>query len=291
MRYSQLFSYASRLRTLGNEIILAGLRRHGVVGIVPSHGDILHILLHDGSCTMSELARRIGRTRSTVTALVRKLEQAGYVQQLTDTSDGRGRRVLLTPQGRALQPVFAQISADLAALVSRRLTDDEAAQLERLLAKCLQSPDAGDAPQPSPAAAHTTSPTQGRVFMSNYRTTHIDLQASRTELHDLLQLTGCEVSCNTLPKGASIPFVHAHKHNEELYIILDGAGTLFVDGQEMPISKGDCIRIDPAGMRCLCASPEQALHYLCIQTKAGSLEGYTMTDGLMPADAAKPSWL
>ena len=37
MRYSQLFSYASRLRTLGNEIILAGLRRHGVVGIVPSY--------------------------------------------------------------------------------------------------------------------------------------------------------------------------------------------------------------------------------------------------------------
>lgn len=143
MRYRQLFSYASRLRTLGNEHILSGLRRHGVVGIVPSHGDILHILLHDESCTMSELARRIGRTKSTVTALVRKLEQAGYVQQLTDTSDGRGRRVLLTPQGRALQPVFAQISADLDALVSRRLTDDETAQLERLLAKCLQPPDAG----------------------------------------------------------------------------------------------------------------------------------------------------
>lgn len=57
-----------------------------------------------------------------------------------------------------------------------------------------------------------------------------------------------------------------------------------------PLS-GGCIRIDPAGMRCLCASPEQALHYLCIQTKAGSLEGYTMTDGLMSVDAAKPSWL
>ncbi len=41
--------------------------------------------------------------------------------------------------------------------------------------------------------------------MSNYRTAHIDLQASRTELHVLLQLTGCEVSCNTLPKGACIP--------------------------------------------------------------------------------------
>ena len=82
--------------------------------------------------------------------------------------------------------------------------------------------------------------------MSNYSMKRVDLHAGRVELHELLQLTGCEVSCNTLPQGASVPFVHHHTNNEELYIVLDGAGTLFIDGEELPLAAGDCLFV-PAG--------------------------------------------
>ena len=58
--------------------------------------------------------------------------------------------------------------------------------------------------------------------MSQYKLDCIDLSASRTELHDLLSLTGAEISCNNLPAGVSVPFVHAHKHNEEVYLVLEG---------------------------------------------------------------------
>ncbi|WP_299393422.1 cupin domain-containing protein [uncultured Desulfovibrio sp.] len=127
--------------------------------------------------------------------------------------------------------------------------------------------------------------------MSNYSMKRVDLNAGRVELHDLLQLTGCEVSCNTLPQGASIPFVHRHKDNEELYIVLDGAGMLFIDGEELPLGKGDCFRIAPAGARCIRAAGDCALRYLCIQTKAGSLEGYTMSDGVVEEGGDRPGWL
>ena len=45
-------------------------------------------------------------------------------------------------------------------------------------------------------------------------------QEARIELHDLLGLTGAEISINTLPAGASVPFVHSHKQNEEIYAVL-----------------------------------------------------------------------
>lgn len=127
--------------------------------------------------------------------------------------------------------------------------------------------------------------------MSNYSLKHVDLNAGRVELHDLLELTGCEVSCNTLPQGASVPFVHHHAGNEELYIVLDGAGMLFIDGEERPIGRGDCFRIAPAGARCIRAAGDSALRYLCIQARAGSLEGYTMSDGVIEESGDKPSWL
>lgn len=34
---------------------------------------------------------------------------------------------------------------------------------------------------------------------------------NRTELHEKLALTGAEISLNTLPAGANVPFVHSHK--------------------------------------------------------------------------------
>ena len=145
MHYRSIFAYASRLRSLGNELIVDGLRQRGADGIVPSHGDIVHVLLHTESCSMSELARRIGRTKSTVTVLVRKLEQAGYVRRERDASDARGVRISLTVRGKALEPAFQEISDRLESLIRERLSDDEAVRLEELLAKCAGfSPDRKD---------------------------------------------------------------------------------------------------------------------------------------------------
>ncbi|MDM8087893.1 cupin domain-containing protein [Parasutterella secunda] len=127
--------------------------------------------------------------------------------------------------------------------------------------------------------------------MKNAKLQHVDMTASRTELHELLSLTGTEVSINNLPAGVNIPFVHAHTNNEELYIVLSGKGSFFVDGEEFLISEGDCLRVDPKGERCLKAADDSALRYLCIQSRAGSLQGYTMSDGIISEEFKKPSWL
>ena len=67
--------------------------------------------------------------------------------------------------------------------------------------------------------------------MAQYKLAHIDMKGNRGELHDALNLTGAEVSCNTLPAGASVPFVHHHTQNEEIYLILEGKGLLYIDGE------------------------------------------------------------
>ena len=80
-----------------------------------------------------------------MTVLVRKLEQAGYVQREQDASDARGVRISLTERGRGLEPAFREISDRLEGLIRDRLSDDEAARLEALLAKCVGTiPDTRD---------------------------------------------------------------------------------------------------------------------------------------------------
>lgn len=113
----------------------------------------------------------------------------------------------------------------------------------------------------------------------NFKIARIDMTAGRTELHDLLALTGCEVSVNNMPAGAAVPFVHKHKNNEELYGVLAGKGELYIDGKVVPIAAGDWFRIDPEGHRAIRAAADSALTLVCVQTARGSLKGFTMTDG------------
>ena len=101
---------------------------------------------------------------------------------------------------------------------------------------------------------------------------------ARTELHDKLQLTGAEVSVNNLPAGASVPFVHYHKKNEEIYFITTGKGKAVIDGEAVEFSAGDWLRISPAARRQFFAASDEGISYVCIQVLENSLEEYTADD-------------
>ena len=103
----------------------------------------------------------------------------------------------------------------------------------------------------------------------------------RVELHDKLGMTGAEISVNVLPAGVSVPFVHYHKQNEEIYIILEGNGHMDIDGEKVELAANDYLRVSPAAKRQLSASADSAIKYLCIQVKENSLENFTANDGVV----------
>ena len=54
---------------------------------------------------LSVLAERAQIAKQTATALVDKLERAGYVERVPDPSDGRARLVRMTPRAQAALPI------------------------------------------------------------------------------------------------------------------------------------------------------------------------------------------
>lgn len=116
--------------------------------------------------------------------------------------------------------------------------------------------------------------------MSNFSKISVP-DEERVELHDQIGLTGAEISINYLPADGCVPFVHTHRQNEEIYAILSGRGKMIIDGEEMELYAGDWIRISPEGKRQIFAAEDSPMRYICIQVKEGSLENYTMTDGVV----------
>ena len=125
----------SRIREKSNRFIVRELEEHGITGIVPSHGDILHILLREERCTMTDLAQKIHRTKANVTVLIDKLVECGYVNKEKSAEDNRVTYITLTEKGKSLRPVFFYISKKLNKVAYGGLSDAEAESLETMLQK------------------------------------------------------------------------------------------------------------------------------------------------------------
>lgn len=139
MRKNNAISNISRIRDRANRLIVRELENHCIEGIAPSHGDIMVQLFAGQQYTMRELADKINRSKPTVTVLVDKLVDCGYVAREKSDTDSRVSFICLTAKGLALKPVFDSISAKLNDLVYGGLNEDEAEALEKLLARVEQS--------------------------------------------------------------------------------------------------------------------------------------------------------
>ncbi|MBY0451287.1 MAG: cupin domain-containing protein [Cyanobacteria bacterium] len=112
--------------------------------------------------------------------------------------------------------------------------------------------------------------------------------AQKTFFKEALGLTGMEVSWNELQEGESIPFLHKHLQNEEVYYCVSGQGQAQIDGQYLDFSEGTFVSVQPSAFRGIRNVGSTPLQYLCVQAKADSLSQWTRQDGVL-ADA-EPKW-
>lgn len=96
---------------------------------------------------------------------------------------------------------------------------------------------------------------------------------------DALQCTGTEVSFQVMPVGQGVAFLHTHKENEELYVVLKGSGEYQVDGTIFPITEGSLVRVSPQGKRSWRNTGTEPMVMMVVQSKQGSLKNLGIVDG------------
>ena len=90
-------------RTAENRIIEA-VQRAGYTDFTLAQARIAARIGPDGT-RLSELAEQAQVAKQTATALVDRLERAGYVERVLDPSDARARLVRITGRGAELIPI------------------------------------------------------------------------------------------------------------------------------------------------------------------------------------------
>jgi DNA-binding MarR family transcriptional regulator len=94
----------------------------------------------DGRLRMHNLARRVVLSRSNLTRLADRLEDAGLITREDCAEDGRGYDLVLTRAGRAMRkkmwPVY---EAGIERVFSRHVTADEARAIGEALARAVKA--------------------------------------------------------------------------------------------------------------------------------------------------------
>lgn len=113
----------------------AEMSRSGISDISPSYGDVLFVLDVKGPLTLLEIAEGTKKDKSTVSSVVKRLEEAGYVTKEKGEGDGRFVKIKLTPKAKKVRAKLMNISQAMNEKLFDGFTEKEKKTLYSLMDK------------------------------------------------------------------------------------------------------------------------------------------------------------
>ena len=112
------------------------------LGITYTQYIVLLVLWESGSATVGDLCRRLYLDNGTITPLLKKMEECGYISRSRSRQDERVVAITVTPQGWELRQRVKDIPFRVGGCIP--LAHEEAYQLFLLLHKLIQSMESYD---------------------------------------------------------------------------------------------------------------------------------------------------
>lgn len=127
----------ANINASSKKLIIDELEKHNLKGLSPSHGDILiELYLHEEGIVMNKITAAINKDKSTVTALVNKLEKLKLLEKFKNKNDSRSIMVKLTKKGFDTKKIVLDIiSPKLLNTTYKDFTKEEQEILCKLLDK------------------------------------------------------------------------------------------------------------------------------------------------------------
>lgn len=124
---------AGRLRLCATRLARR-LRQEAATGLTPSQLALLAVVERDGPLTLGALAESERVAPPTITRVVAKLEEAGFLVRERDARDRRVVRVAITPAARTLLAASRRRKTGWLTARLRELPDIDIAQLDAAVA-------------------------------------------------------------------------------------------------------------------------------------------------------------
>ena len=125
--------------------IFAKKLRECHVEINPAQGRIMFVLWRNDGIPISELAKETSLGKSTLTSMLDRLEESGYVTRVRSQEDRREVLIKRTEKDESWQEVYAQVSLEMSALFYAGFSESEIDGFEESLRRILDNLIASEA--------------------------------------------------------------------------------------------------------------------------------------------------
>ena len=128
----------SQIHQLGSRIFARKLRQHGIE-LNPAQGRIMFVLWRNDGISITELARQTSLGKSTLTSMLDRLEQSGYVRRIPSPQDRRVILIERTEKDKAFQELYIQVSQEMQALFYDGFSEAEIQAFDQFLVRILDN--------------------------------------------------------------------------------------------------------------------------------------------------------
>ncbi|MBB6481772.1 MarR family winged helix-turn-helix transcriptional regulator [Spirochaeta isovalerica] len=104
-----------------------------------AQGRILFVLWEQDDIPITDLAKKSMLTKSTLTAMLDKLETTGFIRRVSDPSDRRKIRIQRTGKDRDFQKLFTRVSEDMTGIWYDGFSNEEVESFETYLQRVLDN--------------------------------------------------------------------------------------------------------------------------------------------------------
>ncbi len=129
----------AKIHQLAGRVFARKLKEHEIHEINPAQGRILFVLWEHDGIPIRELAERTQLEKSTLTSMLDRLEEGGYIRRVPSNEDRRTILIHRTEKDRAFQRQYARVSEEMTALFYRGFSEREIDRFEGYLDRILDN--------------------------------------------------------------------------------------------------------------------------------------------------------
>ena len=129
----------AKIHQVGGRVFTRLMKENSVVEFNPAQGRIIFALWQGDGIPIHVLAKRTALKKSTLTSMLDKLEQGGWIVRLASPHDRRSILVHLTDKHKEWQDKYVAISAAMNKLFYSGLSSSEIDKFEETLNKVLEN--------------------------------------------------------------------------------------------------------------------------------------------------------
>jgi MarR family transcriptional regulator, organic hydroperoxide resistance regulator len=114
----------AKIHQVAGRVFAKKLKEYGIE-INPSQGRILFVLWENDNIPIIELSRKTMLEKSTLTSMLDRLEEMGYIKRIPSKEDRRKIIIQRTEKDRSLQELYNKVSLEMTSIFYKGLNSRE----------------------------------------------------------------------------------------------------------------------------------------------------------------------